>query len=268
MHWRTTGLALFLTLTSVLPVACAAREGTGGQPPRHPTAAPLWTQAAGMSLELPFDAYKWTPREDWSLERARRVLLEHCVRAAGVDFTMPVTTAREAPAAGYDNSRRYGVTDERVAARFGYHMPVTEDERERRSAVREWGAQVGAEEATALCGQGDGNGTAGCYREADTVLSADVPEADTDWLTEQGAATLRPSAVSSSTTRRCSVPSAPTRAPTWRTYAKYWRSGTRRGPSRRSGLERCLVTPCAVAGAPAAAHGSCPWCGRTHVDQS
>ncbi|MGW6744990.1 hypothetical protein ACWGDX_30360 [Streptomyces sp. NPDC055025] len=187
MQRRIAGLALTVALPVALLAACTPPDDTT----RRPIPAPTWARASAVSLELPFDAFKWSPQEDWSLERARHALLERCVRSSGVGFTMPVNTSAQAPSAGYGNSRRYGVADENAASRFGYHMPVTDDELERRRAVTEWGRQVGAEEEATIYGSGHGGDSPGCYHEADSILTEGVPRADTGWLTQQSAATLQ-----------------------------------------------------------------------------
>ncbi|GAA1177977.1 hypothetical protein GCM10009654_39050 [Streptomyces hebeiensis] len=184
---RATGLALVSLLPITLLTACATHGETSPRPTKPltlPTAAP----ASAPFLELPFDAYRWTSRDDWSLAKARRTLLESCVAGRGVDFTMPTNIADERPPARYDNSRRYGVVDESTAAQFGYHRPVTDDERERRTAMTEWARRVSAEEEAAIYGEAE---TPGCYSEVDALLARGVPEADTDWLTERGVGTLR-----------------------------------------------------------------------------
>jgi hypothetical protein len=151
--------------------------------PEGPTAPAVST----FRLSLPFDEFKWNPREKGLLEQARYLLVKRCVETRGVDFTMPETKRTSELPDFYDNSRRYGVLDEQAAALFGYHLPRTADSRRRQQETEEWNKKVRKTEEIAIYGKDD---QPGCYQQADAELATGVPEADPEWLGERGSESL------------------------------------------------------------------------------
>ncbi|MBF8184745.1 hypothetical protein ITP53_03105 [Nonomuraea sp. K274] len=174
------GAALILVLPML--AACTAQLSPGSAD------APTPVGFTVLRLDLPFDEYKWKPRDIWSLERGRQILVKRCVRGRGLNFTMPENTGAEAPPDVYDNSRRYGVADENAASRFGYHLPVRPDQERRRNRIEAWNKGVSEAEEAAIYG---GNGQPGCYQQIDSFLERGLPRADTDWLSAQSADSLR-----------------------------------------------------------------------------
>ncbi|MFI1866128.1 hypothetical protein [Streptomyces jumonjinensis] len=158
----------------VLP-SCTVRH-----PPEHTSSRPPSAWTSSFRLPLPFDAYKWNPRETWLRERARRLLAEHCLQARGIDLNLPGATPE--PPDSYDNSRRYGVGDIRAASRFGYHPPEMWS-----GGQPQWAERLSAEEEAALYGA---ESDPGCYHQADSALSRGTPAADTSWLATQSSRTL------------------------------------------------------------------------------
>ncbi|MFE7569131.1 hypothetical protein ACFU76_19570 [Streptomyces sp. NPDC057539] len=136
-------------------------------------------------LVLPFDTYKWTARETWLHDRARRVLTERCLEGRDISLDFPDTGPE--PPDSYDNSRRYGVADDRAVALFGYHLPEGREGSRDTSATTGWGEALSAAEEAALYGT---DLSPGCYRHADSLLARDVPAADLPWFADQSAETL------------------------------------------------------------------------------
>jgi hypothetical protein len=137
-----------------------------------------------VQLTLPFDAYKWNPREQGTYELARRRLVGVCVTAQGLAFTMPSNAELRALPDYYDNSRRYGIVGQDVAARFGYHLPTDAAGQRRSRDIDQWNKTVDSAQEAAIYGDG------GCYEQADRQLGQAVPAADVDWLTTRSAESL------------------------------------------------------------------------------
>ncbi|MER8071207.1 hypothetical protein ABTZ59_23225 [Streptomyces sp. NPDC094034] len=153
----------------------------------HSAAAPPLPEGTPYASELvlPFDTYKWTARETWLHDRARRVLTERCLEGRDVSLDFPDTGPE--PPDSYDNSRRYGVADDRAVARSGYHLPERWEGGQGDSASTGWGEALSAQEEAALYGT---DLSPGCYRHADSLLARDVPKADLSWFADQSAETL------------------------------------------------------------------------------
>ncbi|MCL7379902.1 hypothetical protein [Streptomyces sp. 35G-GA-8] len=112
------------------------------------------------------------------------MLTERCLEGRDVSLDFPDTGPE--PPDSYDNSRRYGVADDRAAALYGYHLPEGEGSRDS-GATTGWGEALSAEEEAALYGT---DLSPGCYRHTDSLLARGVPEADLPWFADQSAETL------------------------------------------------------------------------------
>lgn len=79
------------------------------------------------SHHLPIEEYMLSDRQIEELERARIALTVSCVARFGLNLPWKVSDARPGRAADNSSSvnlsRRYGITDPAVAARFGYRLP-------------------------------------------------------------------------------------------------------------------------------------------------
>jgi hypothetical protein len=167
------------TLAGVVCAVLLSLTACAGNPEQEPenAAAP---GIAPFRLVLPFDQYKWNPREQGLYEQARILLLKRCVQSRGTTFTMPERMDSEELPDIYDNSRRYGLAHEAAAARFGYHIPADSDGGRQRREIGKWSKEISAAEETAIYGA---PGIPGCYEQADAELAKGTPGADTDWLT-------------------------------------------------------------------------------------
>ncbi|GLW05201.1 hypothetical protein Misp01_03310 [Microtetraspora sp. NBRC 13810] len=90
--------------------------GSAGCGTGQPAAA-----APPARIALPFDPYRLSSEDRGLLRRAHHALTERCMRAHGFGRTSrPMPPAQDGPP---QHARRYGVIDEAVAHRFGYHYP-------------------------------------------------------------------------------------------------------------------------------------------------
>lgn len=171
-------LAAIVIAAAVLPLAaCSGAE----EEPQAPA-------APAFRLSLPFDQYQWTRQEKQIQEHARYRLVGQCVRDQGIDFTMPEPSPAAEALSFYDNSRRYGVLDEVTVASFGYHLPRTEEGKDRQKKNNQWNTKVPMDEEKAIYGTGEDD--AGCYGKADAELTKGVPVADTEWLGDKNELSL------------------------------------------------------------------------------
>ncbi|MEV8390584.1 MULTISPECIES: hypothetical protein [unclassified Streptomyces] len=179
-------ITAFVALVAALLTALAACSDPDqrSEPSAAGPSLPEGTSHAS-ELVLPFDTYKWTARETWLHDRARRVLTERCLEGRDVSLDLPDTGPE--PPDSYDNSRRYGVADNRAVALSGYHLPEGREGSRDSSATMGWGEALSAEEEAALYGT---DLSPGCYRHADSLLARDVPAADLPWFADQSAETL------------------------------------------------------------------------------
>ncbi|MFD9115845.1 hypothetical protein [Streptomyces bottropensis] len=160
---------------------CAAEDGDTRRPvARTRTAAEAAPapNAEARELLLPFDAYKMSKADDYLVAAAEDVLMRDCLKAKGMDWTPrpPVKAAETDP----PNRRRYGVIEDAVALRFGFHAPPDPVAEVRFTSARERRAEsLSAGERRAAYGD---DGTGGCWRQAHDRLLRGVPESDYDVL--------------------------------------------------------------------------------------
>ncbi|AGZ41626.1 hypothetical protein [Actinoplanes friuliensis] len=134
---------------------------------------------------FPVEAYKLTPEKTRQLNNAQTVLANKCLARFGFPPSL-----REVPASqpmDASNSRRYGITDGAVAAKYGYHQPGGSDGQTSRPPAEPVTKELslvlyGAPDPT---GTGKQTGTAangaeipagGCMGESKSKLSADAYE--------------------------------------------------------------------------------------------
>lgn len=171
-------LAAIVVAAALLPLAaCSGAEDL-----------PETAVSPSFRLALPFDQYQWTPQEKQIREHARYRLVGHCVREQGIDFTMPEPSPVSEAADVYDNSRRYGVLDEGTVASFGYHLPRSEEGKERQKTNNQWNTKVPKDEEKAIYGSGESD--AGCYGKADAELAKGVPVIDAGWFGDKNEESL------------------------------------------------------------------------------
>lgn len=171
-------LAAVVIAAALLPLAACSAEEAAPPAPAGPV----------FRLALPFDQYQWTPQEKQTREQARYRLVGQCVRDQGIDFTMPEPKPAAEAAGFYDNSRRYGVLDEGLVASFGYHLPTTDEGKERGKRNNKWNGEVPKDQERAIYGTGEDD--PGCYGKADAELAENVPASDTEWLGDRNEQSL------------------------------------------------------------------------------
>jgi hypothetical protein len=171
---RHAGPPLVLGALLVAVTACT-------QPQRAPE--PPSGVSGVADLKLPFDAYKPTPAQRALLGNAHNLVVVRCMRRHGFTVHPPNTDQQAIAAADPGNTRRYGVVDPALAARFGYH-PARPASPARSS---QWAAELRQPARRHLYGK---QGRPGCLDRAPDVLARSAPEADWQWLALQDARTL------------------------------------------------------------------------------
>lgn len=75
---------------------------------------------AGVDLTLPVEKYLFSTAESKELQSAQDVLAARCMKGFGLHYEVPAPGPDAGPRSLMD--RRYGLTDEKMAAAFGYHL--------------------------------------------------------------------------------------------------------------------------------------------------
>lgn len=158
-----------ILLTAVVATGCSAPHSA------RSATAPAKRPA---DLVLPFDAYKPNPQQRVLLARAQALLVARCMRRLGVEATPPALTLQEVRSGDPGNSRRYGVVDTAVAARFGYHLSRQGDP----AKLPAWGAKLAEADRRHLYGTDD---HPGCADQAAKALDEGAEKADWPWLALQ-----------------------------------------------------------------------------------
>ncbi|MEO3887433.1 hypothetical protein [Nonomuraea sp. B5E05] len=148
MYWR-----------SVTAVCCALfLAGCGDQSREGEVVAALPAGPEAKVLRLPLDAYRLSADESAMLDHAADTLVEICMRGKGVPWTrLPRFHVDDAP-----HRRRYGVIEEEVAKRFGYHPVRDPGELRKEQAWQARDDRLTSEEHVAAYGE---DGKSGCMRD-------------------------------------------------------------------------------------------------------
>jgi hypothetical protein len=99
---------------SLLMAVTACAQETGSD-----SAVPAPSREA-RTLRLPFDVYEYSPSEQNTYYAARDVLVTRCMKRADQPWTELRVDLR---VADLRNRRHYGVIEEKVAEKYGYHAP-------------------------------------------------------------------------------------------------------------------------------------------------
>ncbi|GHB64447.1 hypothetical protein GCM10010306_067420 [Streptomyces umbrinus] len=182
---RTLRIGAAVALSAAL-AGCA--EGQAAEPGPTVSGPPPVTGVPTMlevgSLVLPIEPYLFTDRQVARLFRARAVLTASCMERFGHRWPVPTETAPDTGTLNPANTaHRYGITDARLAARYGYHpAPGSAPSR---SKEKSEGPNPGPEEMLLLTGLRDDGTPAGkdelgraipaggCQGEATAALSGD-----------------------------------------------------------------------------------------------
>ncbi|MFI8533630.1 hypothetical protein ACIGMX_25725 [Streptomyces aquilus] len=119
--------AALLALTACSPGGGTGTPRAGGATPSG-TGAPAWPAAVPASglakgLVLPMEAYMEPYADTVVIDRAVDRLTTQCMKRYGYAYTPPARGMTPPPSSDDSNMpRRYGITDEDLAARFGYFL--------------------------------------------------------------------------------------------------------------------------------------------------
>ena len=146
----------------------------------EPAIGPVPSIVDSAHLRLPVEDYLPTAEQSDRLSRAQVALVRACLARFGIAYdVVPVPSGAYGPVSLTD--RRYGITDARLAAQFGYGLGPRDPARMPRPNK----PNIGADGENVLSGQGRSvvNGQAvppgGCIGEADRGLSSSrTPAAD------------------------------------------------------------------------------------------
>lgn len=164
-------------LATITLVACGSAEQSPQALSRQPVVVTTPALADVPSLRLPVEAFKLTSADLAVIERTRVKLVTTCLARFGVSVTLPPPVDASAYGPVSLTDRRYGITDDTLAARHGFGLGP------RDPALQPKPSQptLSPDGRTALTGQGPSeiHGIAvpkgGCLAQADRELDADLP---------------------------------------------------------------------------------------------
>ncbi|WP_030693554.1 hypothetical protein [Streptomyces globisporus] len=110
--------ATVLLLSAALLTACSSdSDGDGGGSAREPAIGTVPRMLSTAGLSFPLDGYATTEDQRRKLEQAQSRVTGDCMKRFGFDYELPRSPA---PISRPGDSRRYGLTDPTIAARYGY----------------------------------------------------------------------------------------------------------------------------------------------------
>ncbi|MFJ4786800.1 hypothetical protein [Streptomyces sp. NPDC088794] len=131
-----TALVAVVTGGTLALVGCSPHGGSGasaaGGAAPSGTGAPAWPAAVPASglakgLALPMESYMEPYADTVVVQQAVDRLAAQCMKRYGYDYTAPVRGLTPPPSSDDSNmTRRYGITDQDLAARFGYFLGDSE----------------------------------------------------------------------------------------------------------------------------------------------
>ncbi|WP_017537876.1 hypothetical protein [Nocardiopsis halophila] len=161
VRWALRGLGPALALLAA--AGCAAGPQAGDRDGAVPVPPEVY------ALHVPFDAYRLSVVDHQEVEYARDLIMRACMRGLGKEWEVLEPPVRDpAPT----DRRRYGLIEPQVAERYGYRMPPSPPEVEKRLQVQEEREGLAPEDERAAYGD-DGEG--GCWARAQERLREDVP---------------------------------------------------------------------------------------------
>jgi hypothetical protein len=105
-------------------VAASGANSTAAPSPGPAAAAGGIAPDTADGLQLPVHAYLMTESQMSELDAAQSILVTKCMKGFGFDYVPPTATSYSGTDFDATNmSRRYGISDAAVAARYGYHLP-------------------------------------------------------------------------------------------------------------------------------------------------
>lgn len=125
MPFRSSRSATALLLGAVLLLtACSSDEPADSSAPK-PLSDP--SKVSVEQLVYPLDPYRTTKDQIRSLEKAQDLLTADCMKRYGFGYKAPV----QPPSPSTGTSYRYGLADEKTAARYGYAKPGASSDQKR-----------------------------------------------------------------------------------------------------------------------------------------
>ncbi len=131
-HIKRTTAALALTASTLLVSACSSgatpdttENAADGRPVVNKENWPEKTPTRGLAkdLILPLEAYMASYADQVAVEQAASDLQQSCMKAYGIDLTLPRAGANPPPSDNDANiERRYGITDRAEAEKYGYEL--------------------------------------------------------------------------------------------------------------------------------------------------
>ncbi|MER6097899.1 hypothetical protein ABT154_18965 [Streptomyces sp. NPDC001728] len=110
--------ATVLLLSAALLTACSSESGGGGGgSAKEPEIGTVPRLLSTTGLSFPLDGYATTDEQRRTLERAQARVTSDCMTRFGFSYELPLSPS---PGGRSADSRRYGLTDATVAARYGY----------------------------------------------------------------------------------------------------------------------------------------------------
>ncbi|MFF3602832.1 hypothetical protein [Streptomyces sp. NPDC002463] len=110
--------ATVLLLSAALLTACSSESGGGGgDSAKEPEIGTVPRMLSTAGLSYPLDGYATTEDQRRKLEKAQSRVTGDCMKRFGFDYELPLSPA---PISRSGDSRRYGLTDPAIAARYGY----------------------------------------------------------------------------------------------------------------------------------------------------
>jgi hypothetical protein len=127
-------------------------------------------------MRLPLDSDLPTNVQTREIDQARIVLMDRCMKRFGFGYRVELPDVTGAPKD--PNSRRYGITDARLAAEKGYGLAADDPSNQPRPVA----PRLSADAQTVLYGEGSSTvsgkpvPTGGCLSEANRALDAKSPK--------------------------------------------------------------------------------------------
>ncbi|MFB6716919.1 MULTISPECIES: hypothetical protein [unclassified Streptomyces] len=175
-----TSRALALVATVLMATtACSAPQVVTGGKSGGQDMDTRSSAAPSASASLPIEKFALTAQESHTVERAKVLLANECLRGFGLDYRIP-----EPSPLVVESSRRYGIADREVARDHGYHLPpqagqadVAKQPTEAQKAILFGTNREGEQQTTSSDGRTIPPG--GCYGDAEVQLNGGpLPESD------------------------------------------------------------------------------------------
>jgi hypothetical protein len=170
---------------SALLVLCGCVSTASGSESAEPAVGKPLKTLSTTNLRLPLESYLPTAGQVREFDQARLVLIDRCMKRFGFGYKVDLPDVQSGSTDS--NSRRYGITDSRLAAKRGYGLATGDAGLQAHPAT----PKLGADEQTVLYGEGSSSikgktvPTGGCLDEANRGLDARSPKGADFTVTQQ-----------------------------------------------------------------------------------